>query len=379
MDNFSKIKLEMKNGKYIHLNADYLKPFEDDLLHLIDDEDFMKTLSFAKRMMMGSEIKSNNAIEGIIDDISLIEDVIKRRKKPLSEEERKRIINLYHGYQYILNHKSINKDSLKELYSILSKGLLTENYINNMGDYYRNKPVIIYKHYVDNPYTGMDASKLDYYMNQFFTYVNSSLNSNSEIDIFIKSQIMHFYFVYVHPYFDVNGRTSRTISMWYLLNNKAYPYIIFNRAISFARREYDESIIKGREGDITLFLKYMLIEVTKELEKEYVLHNIKTSLNITLSREDTQMIDYLLSMKSNLTAKDLATLYNNYNKHRRTSEIFEERIIPLLDKKVLINLGETKGFIKKDTPNIKITINSDALDVNFEKIKYLNLKRFINK
>ena len=43
---------------------------------------------------------------------------------------------------------------------------------------------------------------------------------------------MHFYFVYIHPYFDVNGRTSRTLAMWYLLNEEAYPYIIFNRAIN---------------------------------------------------------------------------------------------------------------------------------------------------
>ena len=379
MENFSQIKLEMKNGKYIYFNADYLKLFEEELLHLLDGEDFMKTLTFAKRMLMGSEIKSNNAIEGIIDDISIIDDVIKRRKKPLSDEERKRIINLYHGYQYILTHKTINKDSLKELYGILSKGLLTEDYQNNMGKYYREKPVIIYKHYVDEPYTGMDASKLDYYMDQFLSYVNSNLNSDSEIDIFLKSQIMHFYFVYIHPYFDVNGRTSRTMSMWYLLNNKTYPYIIFNRAISFARREYDENIIKGRNGDVTLFLKYMLIEVTKELEKEYVLHNMEERLGITLSKEDTQMVDYLLSMKSNLTAKDLATLYNNYNKHRRTSEIYEEQIIPLIDKKVLINLGDTKGFIKKDTPNIKITINPESLDVDLEKLKYLNLSRFLKK
>ena len=59
--------------------------------------------------------------------------------------------------------------------------------------------------------------------------------------------------------------------MWYLLNNKLYPYIIFNRAISFLRKDYINSIIKSREtGDLTFFLQYILNSVYKELEKEYI-------------------------------------------------------------------------------------------------------------
>ena len=73
-------------------------------------------------------------------------------------------------------------------------------------------------------------------MNQLFEFINNNELEETEINKFIKSQIMHFYFVYIHPYFDVNGRTSRTVAMWYLLNNKNYPYIIFNRAIEFNKK-----------------------------------------------------------------------------------------------------------------------------------------------
>ncbi len=53
--------------------------------------DYTKTLEFAKSMMMNQEIKSNNPIEGI--------------KDALSEKEKRKTINLFHGYQYILTHK----------------------------------------------------------------------------------------------------------------------------------------------------------------------------------------------------------------------------------------------------------------------------------
>lgn len=378
MSTFKKLDLEFETGKSIHLNEDYLAPFCDQLLEFLDGQDFMSNLEFAKKMMMSQEIKSNNTIEGIKDDLSVIDEVIKK-KSSLSVQERKRIINLYHGYQYILTHKTIDKEHLRELYSILSDGLLDAYSRYNMGDYYRTRPVYISKgiHIGDDMFMGMDANKLSYYMNQFFDYVNNSYTSNG-MECFIKSQVIHFYFVYLHPYFDVNGRTSRTVSMWYLLNNNSYPYIIFNQAIAFAKKEYEANIIKGRtNGDVTLFLKYMLIHVQKELEKEYIIHSISENSSEELSKEDLQMINYFLTMNGNLTAKDLATFYNRYNSSRKPSIVFEEKIIPLIDKGIILDKGYTNGFITRDEHNINIGLNPDKITIERAKVKHLTLERYI--
>lgn len=249
-----------------------------------------------------------------------------------------------------------------------------------MGDYYRTKPVYILRgnHLDIEPYKGMDVGEIDYYMEQFFDYVNTYSSGDSEIAHFIKLQVMHFYFVYIHPYFDVNGRTSRTVAMWYLLNNKVYPYIIFNRAISFAKREYEENIIKGRNyGDITLFLKYMLVNVEKELEKEYLIYSIREKAGVYLSKEDSQMIEYLLSMRGNLTAKDLTVIYNNYNESRKAGIVFEEKIVPLLDKGIFVNRGYTNGYIMRGQHNLHIGINPEMIDVDKGKVKHLELGRFL--
>lgn len=378
MGTFRELDLEFKNGKKIRLNEDYLAPFCEELLNFLDGEDYMKELSFAKKMMMSQELKSNNTIEGINDDLSVIDEVI-RKKSSISSQERKRIINLYHGYEYILTHKVIDKEHIRELYSILSDGILEVYDKQYMGDYYRTRPVYILKgnHLSDDMFMGMDASRLSYYMDQFFDYVNND-NSHSEIDSFIKSQVMHFYFVYLHPYFDVNGRTSRTVAMWYLLNNGSYPYIIFNQAIAFAKRKYEQNIIKGRTGgDVTLFLKYMLVHVKKELEKEYLIHNISINSREELSKEDLQMINYLLTMNGNLTVKDLSTFYNNYNSPKKPSAIFEEKIMPLINKGIILNKGYTNGFITRDEHNMNIGINPVNVTIDRAKIKHLSLERFM--
>lgn len=377
-EDFSYLKLD--STRKLNVNYQYLEPYKDDIMRFLDNDD-MRTLSFAKRAMMSQEIKANNTIEGINDDLSIIDEVIKN-KSSLSDREKKRIINLYHGYQYILTHKDINKETLRELYLLLSDEILGDYDKTSMGEYYRTKPVYILKGSSLNNdyYEGINPKQIDWYMNYFIDYINSDFLTGNEIDSFVKSQIMHFYFVHIHPYPDVNGRTSRTVAMWYLLNQESYPYVIFNRAISFSKSMYEKNLVITRDTDnITLFLKYMLKNTLLELEKEYVIGNIKRNSDANLTKVDLQMIEYLLTTNSNLTAKDLATTYNSYNDHRRINMIIDERIMPLveIEKNIFVRKNDTKGFIDGVRHNFNIGINKDLLDIKKEKIKYLKIDRYI--
>lgn len=380
MTKFLNTKLETNEGANIRINTNYIQPYKEELEQFLDGLDYMKTLKFARSMMISQEIKSNNVIEGIKDDLSIIDKVITQRKENLSQTERQRIINLYHGYQYILTHKTINKDTLKELYQLLSENILEPRDRKRMGEYYRTAPVYIIKgSRLDvEPYIGIDENKIDYHMNQLFNFINDQALEETEIDKFIKSQIMHFYFVYIHPYFDVNGRTSRTVAMWYLLNNKNYPYIIFNRAIAFNKKNYEPNIIKGRNyGDITLFIKYMLTSVEQELEKEYLIHNIEKNTKEYLSKCDLQMLEYLLTMNGNITIKDLITIYNKYNEKDKIIKIMEEKIKPLLDKKIIIPKRNTKKLITPTIHNMEISLNPELIELDKTKIKHLDINKYI--
>lgn len=375
-DDFAYLKLD--NTRKLIVNYRQLESYKDDIMRFLDNDD-MRTLSFAKRAMMSQEIKANNAIEGINDDLSIIDEVIKNQSS-FSDREKKRIINLYHGYQYILTHKDINKETLRELYLLLSDEILNDYDKNSMGEYYRTKPVYILKgSRINNGYyEGVDSKQIDEYMNYYIDYINSDFLTDTEINCFVKSQIMHFYFVHIHPYPDVNGRTSRTVAMWYLLNNKSYPYVIFNRAISFSQSMYEKNLIITREtNNITSFLKYMLKNTLLELEKEYVIENIKRNSKANLTKVDLQMIEYLLTTNSNLTAKDLAVTYDSYNEHRRVNTIIDERIMPLVEKNIFIRKDDTKSFIDGTRHNFNISLNKELLDIKKEKMKYLKIDRYL--
>ena len=193
---------------------------------------------------------------------------------------------------------------------------------------------------------------------------------------YLKSQILHFYFVYIHPYYDVNGRTARTTSMWYLLNNNVYPYVIFNRGIQINKNEYYKIIRETKKySDISLFLKYMMNTVLAELEKEYIMQLIANSCSKKLETLDYQTLHYLLSIKGNITVSDFANMYNRYNNKKKVLKIEEEMILPLIEKDILIKTRETNGHLSSFKNNYELAFNFKYVDYDDNLIKNIHVKK----
>ncbi len=358
------LPLKTDSGRLFTINREYLSDLVRELETFLDGEDFMNNRTFSKKVLFTHEIKANNTVEGINDSVSLIEKVIEDAHQVSDEERRNRIINLYRGYRYILQGKDITEDNVHQLYEILSKDLLCSEDRARMGTMYRTAPVYILQggRLDDTMDHGIDEAKVPDFMKVFFDYVNNGETFNSPTDYFIKSQIMHFYFVYIHPYFDINGRTSRTVAMWYLLNNDIFPYIIFNRGINFDTT-YDRTIKECKDRyEITKFLKYMLINVKKELEKGYVMHNLRVASGEKWNTLDYQTMEYVLSMNGNMTVLDFAALYNRFNDKKRVREIFETMLLPMIENGSLVVDRETKKEMFEGNKNLVLSLNRKRMD-----------------
>lgn len=369
------LPLSTEKGNLYIIN-DKIKQNAMELEEFLNGNEYMNSRNFSENVLFSQEIKTNNTIEGYKDDVGLVYDIVNNKLKIADKKKMQRIKNLYNGYRYIFTNKEINKDNLRELYAILSKNLLDTYDIEKMGKYYREGPVYIF--FSANPYVspdqGIDCNKIDRCMDEYFNYVNLNNTDNTLTSHFIKSQIMHFQFVSIHPYFDINGRTSRTLSMWYLLNNKAYPYIIFNRGIILNKNEYYKVIREVKKyNNVTFFINYMLNNVRVELEKEYIIDMIK-SVNNDLSAVDYQTIYYILSMNSLLSAKDFTTFYNKHNDKKRALEVYKTMLEPLLDKNVIVKLRDTKGNISSLESNFVFELNKSMYENDPSKIKKLIIK-----
>lgn len=358
------------------ISLEYFDDIKNELEDFLEGEEELQSREFVKKILFNQEIKANNAIEGINDDLLLILEVIKNNMMTSDEKKRKEIVNLYNGYKYILTNRDIDKEHLKELYGILSDGLLCKEDLDRMGEYYRTAPVyILKKGRLDMELAqGIDYSLIDRYMDIYFKYVKEG-NDGSITDTFIKSQIMHFYFVYIHPYFDVNGRTSRTLAMWYLLNEEAYPYIIFNRAINNNASNYDEAIADTKNNaNISFFIKYMMINVKKELEKELIMRDIRNNTSYEMTAMDYQALNYILSMKGDKNVLTFSSLYRRDNGYKKVIDIYMQVIRPLIDKGILEVVKTTGKDMFLGYRNEVFRINPTRYDRDNPKIKRLDIR-----
>ena len=371
-----KLPLKTLTGIPFRINIDILKEIEEELELFLLEEDFMNTRDFSKKVMFNQEIKANNTVEGYNDSVSFIKKVIENASEEQNIEKRNRIINLYNGYQYILKGQDITEENVLKLYKILSKDLLEEYDLSHMGEKYRKAPVYILKsgRLDDSMDEGIPYEKIEEYMDSYFEFIDTFKVDDSQTEEFIKSQIMHFYFVYIHPFFDINGRSSRTIAMWYLLNKEVYPYIIFNRGINFDSN-YDRVIGTSKTRlDITEFLKYMLISVKKELEKEYIIHNLDSQSDRQWHTIDYQALNYFLALNGEKTVLDYATTYNRLNTKKNIKTIFENMLLPMIEDETLKITRTTKKNMFDDVPNLVLELNKDKVnEINLEKVKRLKL------
>lgn len=370
------LELPKENGPRFYYRSEPLQKSKDELEEFLEWDKSMNNLAFARKMMYSHELKANNLVEGYGDDLELIEAVIKRKIDTIKDAEiKQRILNLYHGYYYILHHRKMDAEHLHELYQILSENLLCEYDRENMGPLYREKAVYI----LQNGRLDVDLAEGVYYQNieklmsYYFAFVNETCDL-SQIDEYIKSQIMHFYFVYIHPYFDVNGRTSRTMAMWYLLKKQAYPYIIFNRGISFKGSKYDRVIKDAKEScDITYFLEMMLDTLKLELEKEHIMQDIASSCKHKLSGVDFQTLLYFLTMNGSKTLADFGVIYNRFNDKKATNEIYMEMIEPLIDMEIFKVIRQTKRIIG-NIPNVELELNPTFFENDEKHLSRIKLK-----
>ena len=96
-------------------------------------------------------------------------------------------------------------------------------------------------------------------------------NEESNTDILIKSFIIHFLFVYIHPFFDGNGRTGRALQYSFLLKNGVnyFKFFSISHILYEHRQKYYKTIKKVEDNDLdlTYFLIFNLEILYKNIMK----------------------------------------------------------------------------------------------------------------
>lgn len=214
---------------------------------------------------LSSEIKASNDIEGVHSSRREIQEAIED-----ANNESLRFFSIISKYKAILNdHIDLYyKDSqdIRQLYDeIISHEINSKDLPN--GDIFRKDSVDVVNHQGKIIHQGtMPESEIIREMDLALDILH-----NKEIQLPIRLAIFHYYFGYIHPFYDGNGRTNRFISTVYL-SKYFHPLIALRLSAVIKNNKkiyYDAFKMTNSEfncGDITTFIYPFLIIIENTID-----------------------------------------------------------------------------------------------------------------
>lgn len=235
--------LETLNEYYRILLSDY--ELNQSWLFTRNIEDMLTSRLF-------SEVEGTLSVENVPTTHRRIVEIDK--SQDLKDQNDIIVKNMLTAMRYIIKNKpDFNKDNLRTLYEILSKDCLPKELQLKDGAYYRDDRVYI------GDFEGADPALIESCMDSLFSFANNPENVRKHDSLL--PHICHYYILYIHPYFDYNGRTARMVSFWlnYIHEIQVAPYFM-SEAINESKNDYYRAITDTRNtnNDLTFFLGYIL-------------------------------------------------------------------------------------------------------------------------
>ncbi len=294
----------------------------------------------------------SSVIEGAHTTKKRTKELVEKGLEPKNKDERM-VLNNYKALMFILEnlHRDIDEDIIIKIYQKVTEGTLDEEelgYRNNQN-YVRSLNEVVYE-----PPKYEEVPKL---MKDLVKFIND--DSEDLLHPLIKALILHFDFVYIHPFNDGNGRTARALTYMYLLKSGYHFFKFFSISslLKEFRGNYYKAIknVEDYDSDVTYFIEFYLDMMEKSIKKvssdfrnQYLLKVIKEKiLNRGLELNSRQVKSLEKIIKVNKKNVDIA-FYMSLNKvvqetaRKDLQELVEMEILQVtkLGKKNVYNLNE---------------------------------------
>ncbi len=171
--------------------------------------------------MLSMELQSSNELEGVR---SSKDEIVQTTKRILDEGKDKKIearfINVIKSYLELKDgnlRPPVNSKDCRKIYDEITAGEISKDNSPD-GKYFRNDITYVQKggriiH--QGIFKGEDTEKIIIEkMNDIFEFMDA--RECFKLHKLIKIAIAHYYFGYIHPFYDGNGRTGRFIGSIYL-------------------------------------------------------------------------------------------------------------------------------------------------------------------
>ena len=214
------------------------------------------------------EAWASNIIEGAFTTHKRAQELVRRNLTPKDKNELM-TKNNHLAMTYILEHREseFNIELILKIHQIITQGTLDDpEYSGKL----RDDEVFIWDKTNTVIFKPMAAENIEPCLNNLVTWVNTHSDEDF-IHPVVKASIIHFHLVYVHPFFDGNGRTARALFYFYLLKNQYefFKYFSISALIAKQREKYYKAIkdVEDYDDDLTYFLLYFADVVSKSIDE----------------------------------------------------------------------------------------------------------------
>lgn len=269
-------------------------------------------------------IYSSLAIEANSLSLESIESIIDNKLVLGDRKEIQEVKNANELYEHIIEYNWKSELDFLRAHTLMMK------YFDDDNGYYRNHGEGV-KRGNEVIYSAPESILVPSLMKSLFQFM---IDNDNEIHPLILSSIFHYYFVYIHPFSDGNGRMARFwVSLILTKWNPKFEYIPIEEEIYLNQQKYYDSIAQCHvNGNVNVFIDFMLMCINSSLEKI----TQKTTQKIKLNNNQLKIID-LIKENPKITRNELSKKLNI------TSDGVKYNLKKLVDNKIIERIGPDNG------------------------------------
>lgn len=268
-------------GEILRLVEKFYKTYEQ-FLYTVNTVPPVVLYQFT-RLSIVEEVKSTNDIEGVRSTKKEIREIIEKKGTHYH-----RLQSVVHQYLELLGEEEIKFDTCQDIRNFYDdfthQEIARENPQNRLdGSLFRKEPVQI------EAATGKTIHQGLYPESRIIEALDQALRilHSEEYPLLIRLALFHYFFVYIHPFYDGNGRTDRFITS-YFLSRKFHRLLAVRLSIYIKRNQsryyhmLEEADSERNRGDMTPFVMGFL---------EILIGSTEDTIGV-LSRKNEQMRKY---------------------------------------------------------------------------------------
>lgn len=268
-------------GEILRLVEKFYKTYEQ-FLYTVNTVPPVVLYQFT-RLSIVEEVKSTNDIEGVHSTKKEIREIIEKKGMHYH-----RLQSVVHQYLELLGEEEIKFDTCQDIRNFYDdfthQEITRENPQNRLDrSLFRKEPVQI------QAATGKTIHQGLYPESRIIEALDQALRilHSEEYPLLIRLALFHYFFVYIHPFYDGNGRTDRFITS-YFLSRKFHRLLAVRLSIYIKRNQsryyhmLGEADSEKNRGDMTPFVMGFL---------EILIGSTEDTIGV-LSRKNEQMRKY---------------------------------------------------------------------------------------